>query len=108
MAPELLPSAPSGERPGSVRRAFRWMFVNRRNGRVTIAQWPNIALSVFLAVSVVARLAHPAGEAGRLTRVLAVGALLVWALDEVLRGVNPFRRVLGVAVVVVTVVGLIR
>ena len=106
MTPELLPSAPGGESPGTARRAFRWMFVNRRNGRIAIAQWPNVSLSVFIIASVAARLSHPPGSAARLTRAIAVGALLIWGLDEVLRGVNPFRRGLGAAVLVVTIVGL--
>jgi hypothetical protein len=29
------------------------------------------------------------------------GALIVWALDELVRGVNPFRRVLGAVVLAV-------
>jgi len=30
--------------------------------------------------------------------ILAGGALLVWALDEVVRGASPFRRVLGAVI----------
>ena len=107
MTPKL-PDAPSGESPRTVRRAARWMFVDRRSGRITIAQRPNIALSVFIILSVVARLSHPSGSTARLTRTGAVVALTIWALDEMLRGVNPFRRVLGTAVLVVTVVSVAR
>ena len=35
------------------------------------------------------------------------GALLVWALDEVVRGASPFRRVLGAVVLVWQVVSLV-
>ncbi len=106
MTPELVPSAPGGESRRTVRHAVRWMFVDRRSGRITVAQWPNIPLWVFIIVSVVARLSHPSGSAARLTRAVAVGALLIWAIDEVVRGVNPFRRVLGAAVLVVTIVSV--
>jgi len=34
-------------------------------------------------------------------------ALLIWAADEMLRGVNPFRRTLGLAVVAFTLVGIL-
>jgi hypothetical protein len=34
------------------------------------------------------------------------GALLVWALDEVVRGASPFRRVLGAVVLVAQVASL--
>jgi hypothetical protein len=33
-------------------------------------------------------------------KVVAIGSLIFWALDEVVRGVNPWRRFLGVAVLI--------
>jgi hypothetical protein len=39
--------------------------------------------------------------------VIATASLLWWAGDEVLRGVNPFRRILGGAVAVAVVAGLL-
>jgi hypothetical protein len=36
------------------------------------------------------------------------GALLVWSLDEVVRGASPFRRVLGVVVFAVQIATLVR
>jgi hypothetical protein len=46
---------------------------------------------------------------GAVTAVTAVGtvALVVWALDELVRGVNPFRRLLGAGVLVTQGVGLL-
>ena len=35
------------------------------------------------------------------------GALLVWALDEVVRGASPFRRLLGAVVLVAQLVSLV-
>jgi hypothetical protein len=75
-----------------VRRAFRWFFESRRTGRITIGQWPNIALWVYLAATLL-----------KFT-VLATVALVVWSGDEIVRGVNPFRRVLGAAVLLGVVV----
>lgn len=40
--------------------------------------------------------------------VLASAALALWAGDEVLRGVNPFRRILGIAVLAWLVLSLVR
>ena len=79
-------------------RAFDWLFRDRRTGHVVIAQVPNAPLVVFLVASVGRRVADPSGTAGTVVDVVATGALLVWAGDEVLRGVNPFRRLLGAAV----------
>jgi hypothetical protein len=81
--------------------------VHDGNGRVTLAQWPNPALSVWLVAVVVAwsgalGVAHTAhlADVGR-------GALLVWALDELLRGVSPVRRLLGAVVLVGQLIGLL-
>jgi hypothetical protein len=91
--------------PGAVRRALRWAFLNRRTGRVTLAQWPNVPLIAFVALSVARRVVHPVGRAETVLRVLAGVAISVWALDEIVRGVNPFRRALGVVVLSATLGG---
>jgi hypothetical protein len=94
------------ESPGRVSGALRWMFVSRHSGRLVVAQWPNVPLAAFLLLFVVSRIFHPSGSMGTFIRVLGIAALLVWALDELLRGVNPFRRILGAAVLLATVSNL--
>ena len=100
------PPAPAGH--GPFRRVVDWLFVDRRTGGYTVAQWPNVALWAFLAATAALRVFHPAGTVGTVLRVVEDGSLLVWAGDELLRGVNPFRRLLGVVVLAATVVGLVR
>jgi len=75
-----------------------WWFRNRRTGPITVAQIPNAALSVFLVVTVLRSVLAPSGRFGTAVGALATGALVVWAADEVVRGVNPWRRLLGAAV----------
>jgi len=77
------------------RRLFRWMFVNRRTGRITVAQWPNIPLAVFVLLSIARRLTGPSEQLATALRVATWIALATWAVDELARGVNPFRRILG-------------
>jgi hypothetical protein len=84
-----------------------WLFRDRRTGRIVVAQWPNVSLGIFLAAAAIRRLSEPAGTAGTIVDVVATGALLWWAADEVLRGVNPWRRILGVVVGGATLVGLV-
>jgi hypothetical protein len=63
-----------------------------------IAQFPNPPLLVALAGWVLATVAGGSlHDAGRV--ILTVG-LVVWALGEALSGVNWFRRLLGLAVLV--------
>jgi hypothetical protein len=91
---------------GRIRRAVDWTFRNRRTGAITVAQWPNIALGLFIAVTIGLRLFHPSGTVGTLGRVVAGASLVIWALDELMRGVNPFRRMLGVVVLGAVIAGL--
>ena len=83
--------------------ALRWMFVNRRTGGLTVAQWPNVALSVSIALSIVRRFNIPKGTPETTLGALWLVATIVWAVDELVRGVNPFRRILGVVVLLTTI-----
>ena len=86
-----------------VRRLLLWCFRNRETGAITVAQTPNLALSVFLVATAILWLTHPTGAISTMAQVVATGSLVVWALDEVVRGVNPWRRFLGIAVLVYVV-----
>jgi hypothetical protein len=88
------------------RRVIRWIFASRQSGRLTVAQWPNVWLWILVFLTAGLHVLHPSGSAGHLTRVLADVALLVWAGDELIRGVNPFRRILGVFVLALTIYNL--
>ncbi len=84
------------------------MFRNRRTGTITVAQFPNLALWLFIAVAAIRRFARPAGTAGTAVTVAASLALAWWAVDEVVRGVNPFRRMLGGVVLAALVMDVVR
>ncbi len=91
-----------------LRRATDWMFTDRATGRYVIGQFPNLALWLFLAATLVGLVLRPqGGAAATALRLVSATALVWWAIDEVIRGVNPFRRVLGGGVLVWTVGGLI-
>ncbi|KAA0124435.1 hypothetical protein CIW48_08735 [Methylobacterium sp. P1-11] len=78
------------------------MFRDRTTGAITVAQWPNLQLWLFAAFSLAAWLARDRGELASWLTLGADIALAWWAADELLRGVNPWRRGLGA----VTLVGL--
>lgn len=80
-----------------------WWLADRRfdDGRWTVAQWPNPAIGVFAVALVLRWLGLAVVGVTEATEVLELagrGALIVWGLDELARGVNPFRRVLGAGV----------
>jgi membrane associated rhomboid family serine protease len=75
-----------------------WWF-RSSDGRLTLWQWPNAALCVWAVALVVGRFDPSAAHAAAVDGIRR-GALLVWALDEVVRGASPFRRTLGAVVLV--------
>lgn len=91
----------------SLARCFDWFFRNRRTGAITIVQVPNIPLWVFLGASALRSLLDPAGIADTVLTGVAAVALLIWAADELARGVNPWRRVLGASVLMSQLAGLV-
>jgi hypothetical protein len=73
---------------------------------MTVAQWPNASLSVFVVLTIALHLFHPKGATANVLRAFADVTLFIWAGDELVRGVNPFRRILGLVVIGVTTVSL--
>jgi hypothetical protein len=67
---------------------------------------PNAALAVWL-VTVIVGWTGTFDRAATLTAI-GQGALIVWALDEVLRGGSPVRRVLGFGVLVFELSSVLR
>jgi hypothetical protein len=82
-----------------------WWF-RSSDGRLTLWQPPNPALCVWLAALVLGWLDLSAAHA---TAVHGIGhgALLVWSLDEVVRGASPFRRTLGAVILAVQIATLV-
>jgi hypothetical protein len=82
----------------SAPRLLNWLFRNRRTGAITIVQFPNLALAIFMAASVARAVTHPNGAGRTALTVIASFGLIWWAVDEMARGVNPWRRFFGAAV----------
>lgn len=79
---------------------MRWLFENRGTGRITVGQFPNRSLGLYLLATVVRVLAGSRTGTGEVAGAVATGALMWWAADELVRGVNPWRRMLGAGVLV--------
>ena len=61
-----------------------------------MGQWPNLPLWLFVGAKLVSIVAEAPLQHAALW--LADAALFVWAADELVRGVNPWRRCLGAGV----------
>lgn len=89
-----------------LRAVLDWVFRDRTTGKIVIAQFPNAALLTWLGATLVAAVTEE--TAHTVAGYVATGGLLVWAGDELLRGVNPFRRALGAVVLTWQVVSLLH
>ena len=90
-------------------RAIDWVFRNRQTGDITIGQFPNLWLWLFLIPRLVSWAVAPGGTIGVALHWIGTAGLVLWAGDELLRGVNPWRRFLGTAVLaylVLTTIGI--
>lgn len=87
--------------------SLRWWFENRETGEITIAQRPNWPLVTIGLGWLVGRIAEDGSSVARVTAGVVTGLWLYWGAEEALRGVNPWRRVLGVAVVIWQLFGLL-
>ena len=73
-----------------------WAFRSRETNKITIVQWPNIPLAIFLASIPIGWTLTRHSAAAKAVDVIGTAGLGWWAIDEVLRGVNPWRRALGI------------
>jgi hypothetical protein len=71
-----------------------------------VGQLPNPALGVWMAALVLGWFELSDRHATAVDGVRD-GALLVWALDELVRGASPFRRLLGGVVLTAQLVALV-
>ena len=88
--------------PGSATWWFR-----SSDGSLTLLQLPNPALCVWL-VTLVLGWFHLSAATATAVEGVRHGAVVVWALDEVVRGASPFRRVLGAAILAAQLVTFVR
>jgi hypothetical protein len=85
-----------------------WLFRDRQTGKLAIIQAPNVPLLVFFVASVLRAVLDPTRAVRSVLTVIGTVALLVWAIDEIVRGVNPWRRALGGGVVAWQLLTLVR
>jgi len=79
--------------------SLKWWFEDRATGKIVVAQRPNLLIGACIVGLVATNLVG--GNSGFL---LASKSLwLLWSADELFRGVNPWRRVLGLFVGTATI-----
>lgn len=84
-----------------------WWLRDRSTGKVVVVNVPNSAIVVWLVATGV-RLLVALPEREEQLRWIGSGVLMVWGADELVRGVNPFRRLAGAVVLGWQILGLLR
>lgn len=77
-------------------RRLDWWIRNKDSGEIVLFQAPNPAIVVFFASYALRWFSD--GRLDERLSLAGMGALIVWGLDEVVRGSAPVRRVLGAVV----------
>jgi hypothetical protein len=68
-------------------------------GKIVLAQMPNLPLIVWIVASLL-KIIFTTGRINLGLDIIAFGSLFTWAWEELFQGVNYFRRVLGLLVLV--------
>ncbi len=75
-------------------------------GNIVIFQMPNLWLIAWAVLTVI--YLFMTGKPANVIGYIAEAALAIWALLEIFRGVNYFRRGLGVVVLIFTIMSLLK
>lgn len=82
-------------------------FVSNKQGQVVLWQSPNAPLLAWLIFTLLGMVLHD-GSHRSIVHIAAHIAIIIWALLEVFWGASPFRRTLGVIVLVLTAGSILR
>ncbi len=82
-------------------------FFKNKDGKITIAQWPNIPILGWFLFKLASMLVSAPGLDAGLSAI-STAFLFTWAYLEITDGASYFRRTLGVAVMLGTVIGLFK
>ena len=84
-----------------------WYFTDRRTGRILVAHIPNVPILLWMGTVVARLLVEDGSDLHVVLEWAGTITLGWWAIDELVRGVYPWRRTLGVGGCIVVVAGVI-
>jgi hypothetical protein len=90
-----------------LRSFIDWFFRDRRTGRVLVAHLPNLPILLWMATVVARQFVERSSDLYLVLEWAGMVTLGWWAVDELVRGVNPWRRTLGVGGCIVVVAGVV-
>jgi hypothetical protein len=84
-----------------------WFFRDQRSGRIVVAHIPNVAILLWMGTLVARQFVESGTTARSIVDWTGSIALGWWAIDELVRGVNPWRRSLGLIGCIAVVIGVV-
>ena len=88
------------QRDETARHPIRWFFEDRTTGRIVVAQKPNVLLWIVIGSWLGRHTTATGSTTGAMFAWVMTITLGLWALDEIVTGVNPWRRLLGAGTLV--------
>ena len=85
-----------------------WYFTDRRTGRFLVMHFPNVPILLWMGTVVARQLVESGSDAHVLLEWAGSITLGWWAVDELVRGVNPWRRTMGIGGCIVVVMGVVE
>ena len=85
-----------------------WWFRDRQTGKILVAHLPNLPILLWMATLVARWFVETGSSADTLLAWAGSATLGWWAVDELIRGVNPWRRMLGLGGCIAVIVGVIN
>ncbi|MBC7546473.1 hypothetical protein H7171_01875 [Candidatus Saccharibacteria bacterium] len=82
-------------------------FFREADGHIVLAQWPNIPLSGWLVFKILSRIIAN-GQLKTGFEQLSMAFLFAWAVLKILQGVNHFRRILGLVILLMISVSFFK
>lgn len=89
-----------------VKKVYDWLLKNKE-GKVVIGQWPNWQIAG-AGVAWLVQFAFSDGPVHAAARAAFIILLTIWAYEEIFHGVNGFRRLLGIIVMISIYLELFR
>ncbi len=77
-------------------------FFKDKEDKIVIAQTPNLPLVVWIVSVIFQNITQ--GDVKVLLEITSFSAIFIWSIMEIFQGVNYFRRILGVLVLIVTLI----
>lgn len=79
-----------------IKKLINWLFITK-DGKVVIGQFPNIPIIIWL-ISLIINYLVSNDKISLVISIVGTLSLVYWALLEITKGLNGFRRLLGLVI----------